>query len=133
MRAAAADLTTDRPVEERANMYYWGWWPDYNDPSNFSWILFHSGAAPDACPCYNSGYYKNARVDEIIDAGFTENDATKLAATFKEAQDILVHRDPAWIPVGQQLDETYFRSDIAGQVFNPLYILTWDYYALSRE
>jgi len=131
--AMNADLTTDRPVEERANMYYWGWWPDYNDPSNFSWILFHSGAAPDACPCYNSGYYKNARVDEIIDAGFTETDATKLAASFKEAQDILVRQDPAWIPVGQQLDETYFRSDIAGQVFNPLYILTWDYYALSRE
>jgi peptide/nickel transport system substrate-binding protein len=131
--AMNADLTTDRPVEERANMYYWGWWPDYNDPSNFSWILFHSGAAPDACPCYNSGYYKNSRVDEIIDAGFTETDATKLAAMFKEAQDILVRQDPAWIPVGQQLDETYFRSDIAGQVFNPLYILTWDYYALSRE
>jgi len=131
--AMNADLTTDRPVEERANMYYWGWWPDYNDPSNFSWILFHSGAAPDACPCYNSGYYKNARVDEIIDAGFTETDAAKLAAMFKEAQDILVRQDPAWIPVGQQLDETYFRSDIAGQVFNPLYILTWDYYALSRE
>jgi len=131
--AMNADLTTDRPVEERASMYYWGWWPDYNDPSNFSWILFHSGAAPDACPCYNSGYYKNARVDEIIDAGFTETDAAKLAAMFKEAQDILVRQDPAWIPVGQQLDETYFRSDIAGQVFNPLYILTWDYYALSRE
>ena len=54
-------------------------------------------------------------------------------ASFKQAQDILVNKDPAWIPVGQQLDETYFRSDIAGQVFSPLYILTWDYYALSRN
>ena len=40
--------------------------------------------------------------------------------------------DPPVIPVGQQLDDTYFRKDIKGQVFNPLYILTWDYYALSR-
>ena len=127
-----ADLTTDRPVEQRANMYYWGWWPDYNAPSDYSWILFNSGAAPDACPCYNSGYYKNTAVDKIINDGFTETDDTKLAASFKQAQDILVNTDPAWIPVGQQLDDTYFRADIAGQVFNPLYILTWDYYALSR-
>jgi peptide/nickel transport system substrate-binding protein len=130
--AMNADLTTDRPVEQRANMYYWGWWPDYNAPSDYSWILFNSGAAPDACPCYNSGYYKNATVDKIIDDGFTETDDAKLATSFKQAQDILVNTDPAWIPVGQQLDDTYFRADIAGQVFNPLYILTWDYYALSR-
>ena len=128
----AADLTTDKPVDQRANMYYWGWWPDYNAPSDYSWILFNSGAAPDMCPCYNSGYYRNSTVDKIIDDGFTETDDTKLAASFKQAQDILVNTDPAWIPVGQQLDDTYFRTDIAGQVFNPLYILTWDYYALSR-
>jgi len=127
------DLTTDRPVAQRANMYYWGWWPDYNAPSDYSWILFNSDASPDKCPCYNSGYYKNATVDKIINDGFTETDDAKLAASFKTAQDILVHKDPAWIPVGQQLDDTYFRSDIAGQVFNPLYILTWDYYALSRS
>jgi len=131
--AVNSDLTTDRPVDQRANMYYWGWWPDYNAPSDYSWILFNTDAAPDACPCYNSGYYKNARVDDIINKGFTQTDDTALAKDFKEAQDILVQQDPAWIPVGQQLDDTYFRSDLAGQVFNPLYILTWDYYALSRS
>jgi peptide/nickel transport system substrate-binding protein len=128
-----ADLTTDKPADQRANMYYWGWWPDYNAPSDYSWILFNSGAAPSACPCYNSGYYTNATVDKIINDGFTQTDDTKLTDSFKQAQDILVQQDPAWIPVGQQLDDTYFRSDIAGQVFNPLYILTWDYYALSRS
>jgi peptide/nickel transport system substrate-binding protein len=127
-----ADLTTDRPVEERANMYYWGWWPDYNAPSNFAWILLSADAAPDACACYNSGYYKNDRVTEIINDGFVETDDAKLAEEFKELQDITVRQDPAWIPVGQQLDNTYFRNDIQGQVFSPLYILTWDYYALSR-
>jgi peptide/nickel transport system substrate-binding protein len=129
-----ADLTVDRPVDKRANFYYWGWWPDYNAPSDYSWILFNSGAIPSPdCPCYNSGYYRNDTVDKIINDGFTETDDAKLAASFKRAQDILVHTDPAWIPVGQQLDDTYFRTDIAGQVFNPLYILTWDYYALSRS
>ncbi|MDQ2984244.1 MAG: ABC transporter substrate-binding protein [Actinomycetota bacterium] len=130
--AMNADLTTDRPVARRANMYYWGWWPDYNDPSNFSWVTFHRDAAPDKCPCYNSGYYDNARVNQTIDAGFKETSDAKLGAMFKEAQDIMSRQDPPIIPVGQQLDETYFRKDIKGQVFNPLYILTWDYYALSR-
>jgi ABC-type transport system substrate-binding protein len=130
--ALNADLYTDRPVEERANIYYWGWWPDYNDPSNFSWILFNSAAAPDQCPCYNSGYYHNDRVDEIINAGFSETDDAKLTESFKEAQDIMTRVDPPILPMGQQLDETYFRADIKGNYFNPLYILTWDYYALSR-
>ncbi len=128
-----SDLTTDRPVEQRANLYYWGWWPDYNAPSDFAWILFSSAAAPDKCPCLNGGYYRNATVDKIINDGFTETNDAKLAASFKQAQDILVRTDPAWIPVGQQLDETSFRADIAGQVFNPLYLLSWDFYALSRR
>lgn len=130
--AMNADLTTDRPVSERANMYYWGWWPDYNDPSNYSWVIFNSDAAPDVCPCYNSGYYHNDRVDQIINAGFSETNDAKLTDTMHEAQDIMTRIDPPIIPVGQQLDDTYFRNDIQGQVFNPLYILTWDYYALHR-
>ena len=127
-----ADLTTDRPVSERANMYYWGWWPDYNDPSDYSWVIFNSDAAPDKCPCYNSGYYHNERVDEIIYDGFSQTDDAKLTDEMYEAQDLMTRVDPPIIPVGQQLDDTYFRKDIQGQVFNPLYILTWDYYALSR-
>ena len=127
-----ADLTTDRPVSERANMYYWGWWPDYNDPSDYSWVIFNSDAAPSACPCYNSGYYHNDRVDEIIYDGFSQTDDAKLTDEMYEAQNIMTEQDPPIIPVGQQLDDTYFRKDIQGQVFNPLYILTWDYYALSR-
>ena len=128
-----ADLTTDRPEAQRANFYYWGWWPDYNAPSDYSWILFNSGAIPSPdCPCYNSGYYKNATVDKIINDGFSQTDDAKLTSSFKQAQDILVHTDPAWIPVGQQLDDTWFRSDIHGHYFNPLYIQTWDFYALSR-
>ena len=129
-----ADLTTDRPVDERADFYYWAWWPDYNQPSDYSWILFNSEAAPDVCPgCYNSGYYNNPDVDKIINDGFTEADHAKLAAAFKEAQRLMGQDvDPPIIPVGQPIDTTYYRTDIKGQVSNPLYIFTWDFYALSR-
>src|SRR5438093_11912848 len=97
--AMNGDLTTDRPVSERANIYYWGLWPDYNDPSNFSWILFNSDAAPDKCPCYNSGYYHNSRVDETINAGFTETDDTKLTDMLKEAQDLITRADAPTLPM----------------------------------
>ena len=131
--AVQADLTTNRLVAKRANMYYWTWLPDYDSPTDFSWTLFHSHAAPSYCRCYNAGYYHDARVDQIIDASRTQIDDEKLSALFKEAQDILVRLDPAWVPVGQQLEETYFRRDIGGQVFNPLYVSTWDFYALFRQ
>jgi peptide/nickel transport system substrate-binding protein len=131
--AFSSDLTTDRPVDKRADMYYWGWWPDYNDASDYSWILFNSDAAPDKCACYNSGYYKNADVDKIINDGFTEADQAKLDSSFKEAQRIMGQDvDPPIIPTGQPIDTTYYRIDILGQVSNPLYIFTWDFYALHR-
>jgi peptide/nickel transport system substrate-binding protein len=127
-----ADLTTDRPVSERANMYYWSWWPDYDDPSDYSWIIFSSDAAPDRCSCYNSGYYHNDEVDQVIDAGFDETDADRLTSMFARAQDLMTRVDPPVIPVGQHLESTYFRDDIQGHVFNPLYIQTFDFYALHR-
>jgi peptide/nickel transport system substrate-binding protein len=127
-----ADLTTDRPVSERANMYYWSWWPDYDDPSDYSWIIFSSDAAPDACSCYNSGYYHNAEVDQIIDDGFEQTDPATLTTEFARAQDLMTRVDPPVIAVGQHLESTYFRDDIQGHEFNPLYIQTFDFYALSR-
>jgi hypothetical protein len=40
--------------------------------------------------------------------------------------------DPPVIAVGQHLESTYFRDDIQGHEFNPLYIATFDFYALHR-
>jgi hypothetical protein len=50
-----------------------------------------------------------------------------------EAQTIMGAEDPPWIPVGQIKDLTYSRADIAGYEANPLYIQTYDYYALNRS
>jgi peptide/nickel transport system substrate-binding protein len=130
--AFSADLTTDRPVADRADMYYWSWWPDYNDPSDFSFPILSSEATPkDAL--FNTGYYENAKVTKIIDDGYTESDVGKLTEMWKEAQTIMGQEDPPWIPVGQIIDLTYSRSDIKGYAPNPLYIQTYDYYALSRS
>jgi peptide/nickel transport system substrate-binding protein len=129
--AFSADLTTDRPVEDRADMYYWSWWPDYNDPSDFCFPILSSEATPKD-GLFNTGYYDNGRVTSIIDDGYTEPDPSKLESMWLEAQTIMGEQDLPWIPIGQIKDLTYSRTDIQGYEANPLYIQTYDYYALSR-
>ena len=55
-----------------------------------------------------------------------------LAAKSRRVQQILTVEDPAWIPVGQELVNIAYRSDIRGFIANPVYEETFDFYALSR-
>ena len=32
-------------TEGRPDMFRYGWWPDYNDPTNEAWVTIHSAAA----------------------------------------------------------------------------------------
>ena len=104
------------PEAQRANYYYWGWWPDYNAPSDYSWILFNRGAIPSPdCPCYNSGYYKNATVDKIINDGFSQTDDAKLIAELKQAYAIKQNTR----------DSELEKADLAVELAN-LALLAWE-------
>lgn len=127
-----ADMSTDRPESERANMYYWFWWPEFNSPSDFCFPILSEDATPKAA-LFNSGYYMNDTVNKVINDGYTEPDPQKQADMWKSAQTIMGQDDPPWIPVGQIVDNSYLRSDIQGYVANPLYVQTYDFYALSRS
>ncbi|MGZ4109585.1 MAG: ABC transporter substrate-binding protein [Actinomycetota bacterium] len=126
-----ADMSTDRPESQRANMYYWFWWPEFNSPSDFCFPILSEDATPKAA-LFNSGYYLNDTVNKVINDGYTEADPQKQADMWNKAQVIMGQEDPPWIPVGQIVDNSYLRSDIQGYVANPLYVLTYDFYALSR-
>ena len=56
----------------------------------------------------------------------------KLAATFRQVQDILNKQDPVWVPVNQAYDNTYTRNDIGNFVPNPLTGGVVDLYPLRR-
>jgi peptide/nickel transport system substrate-binding protein len=127
-----ADMTTDKPESQRSNMYYWFWWPEYNNPSDYLFPILSEDATPKAA-LFNSGYYTNDTVNNAINNGFAESDESKLETMWAKAQTIMGQDDPPWLPVGQIIDTTYLRSDIAGYVANPLYVLSYDYYALSRS
>jgi peptide/nickel transport system substrate-binding protein len=129
-----AALTTNRPVSQRADMYWWGWDPDYNDPADYLNPILSSTQTPAKCPCYNTGYYVNKTVDSFINAGLSGSlSAAKYAALSDKVQKIMAFTDPPWIATDQEQEILYLRTDIKGYDPNPLYILLPNYYALSRS
>jgi peptide/nickel transport system substrate-binding protein len=121
----------DQPPAERPDMMWYAWWPNINDAYDEAWVLYHSAAAGSAGA--NAGFYSNARVDELIDASYTETDPAKLTAMWQEVQQILTVDDPAGLWVADPLDRTIVRKDIEGQVYNAIYALTFDFWALTRK
>lgn len=117
----------DQPAEEKPHILgIWAWWPDYNDAANQlepNYAVSSAGGGGS-----NAGYYNNARLEEILAAAPTADEATYLAL-MKEAQDILVQQDPASIFIGQREYTTVLRKDVQGFVPNPLYL---EQYALQR-
>jgi peptide/nickel transport system substrate-binding protein len=121
----------DQPPEERPDMFWYAWWPDYNDFYNYAWVLYHSDAGGSSGA--NAGFYQNARVDELLDQLATVADPAERDTLAKEVQQILTVDDPAGLWVEDAKDKTVFRTDIEGQVFNPLYTATFDFWALTRK
>jgi peptide/nickel transport system substrate-binding protein len=116
---------------DRPEMFAFAWWPDYNDPTDWAWVLFHSAASGSSGA--NAGFYSNERADEIMDTAFTVADEDELCELYKEWQDIVTRQDPAWIPTVELRDEVVLRSDIGGYRSNPLYRGTFDFHLMYRE
>jgi peptide/nickel transport system substrate-binding protein len=121
----------DQPPEQRPDMFWYAWWPNFSDAYDWSWILYHSSAAGSNGA--NVGFYANPRVDALIDQGLTETDPFKLQQIWNDVQTIVTKDDPAGLWVEDPMDHTIFRKDIQGQVYNALYTETFDFYALSRK
>jgi len=121
----------DQPPEQRPDMFWYAWWPNLDDPYDWSWILYHSTAAGSNGA--NAGFYANKQVDELIDQGLVDTDPGKQQEIWKQVQTIVTKDDPAGLWVEDPLDHTIFRKDIQGQVYNALYTETFDFYALSRQ
>ena len=132
--AVVADLSTPKPVSQRPNMSYGlaGWWPEYNNPSDFCFPILSSGGLPTH-HLFNGGYYENATVNAAVDKGFSEPSHTaELTTLWHQAQTIMGKEDPPWIPLGQIIDTSYLRTDVKGYVANPVYVESYDFRALSR-
>jgi len=121
---------SDNLGPERPDMFRWGWWPDYNDPSNEAWVTIASDAAGSNGG--NGGFYSNARVDELINQAMVTTDETTLCELYKEVQDITTSQDPPWIYLAERPDEMILRSDIGGYAAHKLYRQTFRFQDLFR-
>jgi peptide/nickel transport system substrate-binding protein len=125
------DYFSNAPASQRPNMYFFSWWPGYDNPFNYAQPLFTKsgwGAAGG-----NAGLYYNAQADAMITSMENAIIDDALLAKSRRVQQILSVTDPAWIPVAQEKVGIAFRSDIHGFIANPVYEETFDFYALWRS
>ena len=122
----------DSPGEERpAIIGSWAWFPDYNDPWNQLAPNFLAEASGGGGS--NSGYWVNARFEEIM--AYTKNytDENQMLELMKEAQNIVTEQDPACIFFGERRYTTVLQSNIQGFVPNPIYLEAYNLYQMSRS
>ncbi|MDP8932509.1 MAG: ABC transporter substrate-binding protein, partial [Actinomycetota bacterium] len=77
-------LYGDQPAEERPNVMWWGWWPDYNDAWNhlYPQVSCEAWGSKGA----NAGFYCNERVDELLAESRDAADPTNYEAAVSEVQ-----------------------------------------------
>jgi ABC-type transport system substrate-binding protein len=131
--AFVKEISSPLPVSKRPDMAYWFWWPEFNSPADFAFPILSNQATPNQS-LFNGGYYNNAIVNKAINDGFTDAGNQQLMTQlWSEAQTVMGQQDPPWIPLGQIIDTSYLRTDIKGYVANPVYVQSYDFYALSRR
>ena len=74
------------------NLCAGSWGADYDDVSSY-FGCFVTGNGT------NSGKYSNAEYDKLVKAASTESDETKRVDLYKQAEQILIDKDPAVIPL----------------------------------
>jgi peptide/nickel transport system substrate-binding protein len=122
---------SDTSWPERPELFGFTWWPDYNDPTDWAWVLFHSDAG--GATGGNIGLYSNSHVDGIINGAKDQLNQEELCRQYADVQDILVRQDPAWIPLIEMPNEVVLRKDISGYANNPNYHNVFDFSALFRS
>lgn len=115
---------------EQPNLMPWFWWPIYNDAWDHLQLQVLCGAAGSAGA--NAGHYCNPRVDQLLNQVRDTADPKRYLAALAEVQQILSRDDPPAIYYLQRQWTTVMRKNIAGFVFNPINIGTYDFYRLHR-
>ncbi len=114
----------------RPDMFRWGWWPDYNDPTDEAWVTLHTDAGGSHGG--NGGFYSNKEVDKLLDEGAKTADDAKLCEIYKTIQNITTQQDPPWIFLAQRPDEMILRKDIGGYQANIIYNQTFQFQEMFR-
>jgi peptide/nickel transport system substrate-binding protein len=95
-------------------------WPSVHEPSLYRWI-FHSSNIPspdNRAAGANRGAYRNARVDELLEAGDRETDLEARRALYGEVQQILARELP-YVSLWHEDNIAILRKGVEGYYTTP--------------
>ncbi|TDH35958.1 ABC transporter substrate-binding protein [Pseudohoeflea suaedae] len=106
-------------LEGKADMAEMAWMT--NDPDTLPYLALRSEAFPDKGG-FNSGYYSNPKVDELLNAAREATDQSERAKLYKEMQQI-VHDDAPWVFVANWKQNAVTRAGVENFKLQPSFFL----------
>jgi peptide/nickel transport system substrate-binding protein len=106
-------------LDGKANMAEMAWMT--NDPDTLPYLALRSDAMPDKGG-FNSGYYQNPKLDEILDKARTSTDQAERATLYGEVQQI-VHDDAPWLFVANWKQNAVTQAAVKGFALQPSFLL----------
>jgi len=106
-------------LEGKADMAEMAWMT--NDPDTLPYLALRSEAWPEDGG-FNSGYYANPKVDELLEAARRSTDQAERARLYKEMQEI-VHEDAPWVFVANWKQNAATSDRVEGFKLQPSFFL----------
>jgi len=106
-------------LDGKADMAEMAWMT--NDPDTLPFLTLRTDASPDKGG-FNSGYYSNEKVDELLSEARAANSQEKRAELYKEMQEI-VHEDAPWLFVANWKQNAVTRANVEGFKLQPSFFL----------
>ena len=98
------------------NVSLGSWTPDFADPDYNLWYFAHSSSKG---PGFNTAFYENKRVDELLEEGRTTVDEQRREAIYQEIQSIMADDIP-YAFIAQTNERAPARDTVKGYEINPM-------------
>jgi len=106
-------------LEGKADMAEMAWMT--NDPDTLPFLALRTDAWPDQGG-FNSGYYSNPEVDELLEAARVATDQAERARLYKEMQEI-VQEDAPWVFVANWKQNAVTNAQVESFTLQPSFFL----------
>ncbi|RCK46508.1 peptide ABC transporter substrate-binding protein [Thalassospira profundimaris] len=106
-------------LEGKADMAEMAWMT--NDPDTLPYLALRTDAWPDKGG-FNSGYYSNPKVDELLEKARTSTDQNERAKLYREMQQI-VHDDAPWAFIANWKQNAVASAAVKGFKLQPSFFL----------
>ncbi len=106
-------------LEGKADMAEMAWMT--NDPDTLPFLALRSAAFPDLGG-FNSGYYSNPVVDDLLERARTSTDQAERAELYREVQQI-VYDDAPWLFVANWQQNAVTAANVTGLTLQPSFLL----------